>query len=124
MEKATFAARLKVARRTAAISQEKLAEQIGVSASTIYLWEKGATEPHLSRLSAVATALSCDPSWLACFDTCQQSANDTPNRLTAEVLRKFMVLRQFMMGPLMMDCKVDSEGAANITIRQQTIKSH
>ena len=54
-----FTITLEAARVNAGLTQEALAEAIGVHRSTIYNWEKGKTSPdskHLKRLSEITGA--------------------------------------------------------------------
>lgn len=46
--------RLRIARRSVALTQKQLAEKIGVEAITVSRWERGATTPSLSRLRRIA----------------------------------------------------------------------
>ena len=49
-----FAVRLKSLREKAGLSHEEVAEQIGVSATTIYHWESGRMVPSVERFPAIA----------------------------------------------------------------------
>ena len=46
--------RIREARRNAGLSQEKLAEQIGVSRQAVSKWESGASDPSTANLIALA----------------------------------------------------------------------
>ena len=49
-----FSQRLKELRKTEKISQQKLAHILNVSASCIYNWENGYSEPDFGTLAAIA----------------------------------------------------------------------
>ncbi len=51
--------KLKEFRKNAGITQEKLSKKIGVSRSTIAMWETGASEPDLQTLTNIAKILNC-----------------------------------------------------------------
>lgn len=60
----TFAERLKFARERAKLTQDQLAERLGVTQSTVQQWESGDTTPRPSRNNAIAKALGADVIWL------------------------------------------------------------
>ncbi len=51
-----FAARLKMLREKAKLSQEEVAETIGVARSAYFNWEAGANSPHVKYFPALALA--------------------------------------------------------------------
>jgi transcriptional regulator with XRE-family HTH domain len=53
----TLGTKIRAVRRTAGLSQEALAEQLGVRQSSISQWERGHTRPALEHLVPLATAL-------------------------------------------------------------------
>lgn len=53
----TFHERICTARRNAGITQEDMAERIGVSRTTIAKWESGKAEPNLLHLVCIAQIL-------------------------------------------------------------------
>ena len=53
-----FGARLRSARRTAALSQEDMAEMLGVSRQVISKWERGVSSPTMPQLAALV-AMYC-----------------------------------------------------------------
>jgi transcriptional regulator with XRE-family HTH domain len=59
-----WARRITRAREELEISQEKLAELLGRSQSTIGEWEGGYSEPRLAGFAALAKALNVSPIWL------------------------------------------------------------
>ena len=50
-------AKIHAARRKASLSQEALAEELGVKQSSVSQWERGHTRPSLAHLVPLATAL-------------------------------------------------------------------
>lgn len=58
-----FGARLKQAREEAQLSQEALAEAIGVVRRTVASYEAGTKSPRLDRLSKIAQVLGRSPGW-------------------------------------------------------------
>lgn len=46
--------RLRIARRSAGLTQKELAEQLGVESITVSRWERGVTTPSLPRLRRIA----------------------------------------------------------------------
>jgi transcriptional regulator with XRE-family HTH domain len=46
--------RLRIARRSAGLTQKQLAEELGVESITVSRWERGVTAPSLARLRRVA----------------------------------------------------------------------
>ena len=51
------------------LTQEKLAEAVGVSRQTVAKWESGDTSPDLEHAAALADALGCTVDALANFDS-------------------------------------------------------
>ena len=49
------------------LTQEQMAEYLGVSAPAVNKWESGATYPDLSLVPALARLLKSDPNTLMCF---------------------------------------------------------
>ena len=47
-------ARLRVARRSAGLTQKQLADQLGVESITVSRWERGVTTPSIPRLRRIA----------------------------------------------------------------------
>jgi transcriptional regulator with XRE-family HTH domain len=48
------AARLRIARRSAGLTQRQLADKLGVESITVSRWERGVTSPSLPRLRRIA----------------------------------------------------------------------
>ena len=63
-ERATFGDRLTFAREAAGLSQEGLAERLGVAADTLASWEADSDEPRANRLQMVAGMLGVSLTWL------------------------------------------------------------
>ena len=59
-----FGSRCAEARRQKGMSQEELAEAIGVTRQTIYKWENNITVPDITKLAEIATALAVSTSYL------------------------------------------------------------
>lgn len=55
---------IKIYREKAKLSQQKLAEKIGVTQGTIGLYERGLREPNIETIAKLATALNCKPTEL------------------------------------------------------------
>ena len=53
-ESGGIGARLRVARRSAGLTQRQLADQLGVESITVSRWERGVTTPSLPRLRKIA----------------------------------------------------------------------
>jgi transcriptional regulator with XRE-family HTH domain len=67
-----FGQRLKQLRKQKKLSQEKLAETVGVSTFTIRRWEKAEDAPEFDRLEHIAQALKVEPWELLDFSTMQK----------------------------------------------------
>lgn len=63
-ESATFGDRLAAAREHAGLSQQELAEQLGVKTGTIISWEDDRKEPRANRLSMLSGLLGVSLTWL------------------------------------------------------------
>lgn len=58
--------RIRQARRTSKLTQTGLAQKLGVSRSAVAQWENpGGSQPSVSNLALLATALDCSFEWLA-----------------------------------------------------------
>lgn len=57
--------RIETLRKSKKISQEDLAEKVGVSRTTIYKWESGTSVPNFAKMQALACALETTVSFLA-----------------------------------------------------------
>ncbi len=93
MKRMTFAKRLREARMAAKLTQQELADAIGVTNRAISAWEKGhAADVLAENLFAAADKLGVDPRWLATGEadkakTAAQVADDlealSPEKLEA-----------------------------------------
>jgi transcriptional regulator with XRE-family HTH domain len=63
-DRRTFAARLRVARETAVLTQEELAERISTNKGSVSRWERGETSPRGTALRSLAKALGTTVEWL------------------------------------------------------------
>ena len=57
--------RIETLRKSKKISQEDLAEKVGVSRTTVYKWESGTSVPNYANMQALARALETTVSFLA-----------------------------------------------------------
>lgn len=57
--------KIETLRKSKKISQEDLAEKVGVSRMTVYKWESGTAKPNFAKLQALACALEITVSFLA-----------------------------------------------------------
>lgn len=71
------------------LTQEQMAEYLGVSAPAVNKWESGATYPDLSLVPALARLLKTDPNTLMCFheDPTREEIAQYMNEV-AEISRK------------------------------------
>lgn len=65
----SIAANIQVTRQAAGLTQEQLAESVGVSRQTVVKWESGETSPDLEHAAALANALGCSVDALVNFDS-------------------------------------------------------
>jgi transcriptional regulator with XRE-family HTH domain len=99
-ETATFGDRLAGARDAAGLSQQTLAEKLGVKPSTIAAWENDIKEPRANRLQMVSGLLSVSMSWLLTGEGEGPDAPDNETVLTSDVvdlLAEMRVLRGQML---------------------------
>ena len=61
----TVGQRIKAARKTAGLTQQKLGEKLGVKFQTVAQWERGLRNPKLTTLQNVADACGCSVTYLA-----------------------------------------------------------
>lgn len=60
---------IQVTRQAAGLTQESLAELVGVSRQTVAKWEAGETSPDLEHAASLASALGCTVDALVTFDS-------------------------------------------------------
>lgn len=65
----SIAANIQATRQAAGLTQEQLAEAVGVSRQTVAKWEYGETSPDLEHAAALADALGCTVDALVNFDS-------------------------------------------------------
>ena len=65
-------------RKKAGLSQEALAEQLGVSRQAISKWETGDSEPEIGKLRLLAAAFSMTTDWLLTEDEPEEEKNAEP----------------------------------------------
>ena len=73
-----FNTRLKLLRENSNISQQTLADRIGISKSSINMYERGEREPGLETLEAIADFFNCDMDYLL-------GKSDTKNKYVASM---------------------------------------
>ena len=90
-----FGNKLAAARKAKNLSQEELAELLGVSRQTIYKWETAITYPNVDKLLDIAQALDITPSYLLGEQDCEAplAANDTK-----KVVRHFTAFSRMIGG--------------------------
>jgi transcriptional regulator with XRE-family HTH domain len=69
-----LAQRLKEARKQSGLSQEKLAEAVGVSGHAVYLFERGKNRPALDTLERIAAATGKPLPWFFGADAAPEPA--------------------------------------------------
>ena len=71
-------------RKEAGLTQEEIADYLGVSAPAVSKWEKGSTSPDITLLPALARLLKIDINTLLCFNT--EPAKEEVNRICKEIV--------------------------------------
>lgn len=64
MKKLTFNDRITSRRKELGLTQQQLADAIGISGVSVYKWEAGINTPKGHNLFSLAEALRCSPAWL------------------------------------------------------------
>lgn len=99
MKEMTLGQRIKLRRKQIGISQKGLSKAVGVSDSSISLWESDHTAPRGENLHELASALQCSPTWILFGD--EDKTPESPRQLDdiqqlseneLEMLRLFRVL--------------------------------
>lgn len=88
-----FQIRLKELREQARISQYKLAKEIGVSQSTVGMWENGSNKPEHSKLIALSNFFNVSVDYLLDISDVKEKENDTLSSFSniipfSEVIKK------------------------------------
>ena len=95
-DKATFGDRLVAARAKSNLSQQDLAERLGVKNSTIKSWENDNSEPRANRLSMLAGLLNVSITWLISAEGSgveePEKSDETPDYLQ-DSLKELMALK-------------------------------
>lgn len=84
----SFCDRLKESRCHRGLTQQQLAEQIGVAKSTYNGYEKGSREPDLFKLKKLIEVLHVDSSWLLDVESSVSSVSDSE----LEIIKKYRSL--------------------------------
>lgn len=74
MKEITLGQRIKQRRKQVGLRQKDLSKAVGVSESSISLWESDHTAPRGENLHELASALQCSPTWILFGDN-----DKTPN---------------------------------------------
>ena len=99
MKEITLGQRIKLRRKQVGLSQKSLSKAVGVSDSSISLWESDHTAPRGENLHELASALQCSPTWILFGD--EDKTPDSPRQLNdpmqlteneMEMLRLYRVL--------------------------------
>ncbi len=64
MKKLTFNDRIILRRKELGLTQQQLADAVGISGVSVYKWEAGINTPKGKNLFSLAEALRCSPTWL------------------------------------------------------------
>lgn len=71
-------------RKEAGLTQEEIADYLGVSAPAVSKWEKGSTSPDITLLPTLARLLKIDLNTLFCFDT--EPDKEEVNQICKEIV--------------------------------------
>ncbi len=98
---ATFGDRLAGAREAAGLSQEDLAQRLGVRLTTLQNWEEDLAEPRGNRLQMLAGMLNVSLTWLLTAEgDGLEDPDAAPPRLTAEAEAALVELQQLRAGAI------------------------
>ncbi|HID4048102.1 TPA: helix-turn-helix domain-containing protein [Pluralibacter gergoviae] len=64
MKKLTFSDRITSRRKELGLTQQQLADAVGISGVSVYKWEAGINTPKGQNLFSLSEALHCSPTWL------------------------------------------------------------
>ncbi|MDO8282709.1 MAG: helix-turn-helix transcriptional regulator [Thermodesulfovibrionia bacterium] len=79
--------RIKIARKKAGLTQDKLAKAIGVAYPTLNKYERGHRIPSAELLSKMSETLQCDPGWLLVGDNSASQKDDPELALISRILK-------------------------------------
>lgn len=92
MEK-TFGEKVRERRRVLNLTQEELAERVGLTKTAISAYERGTSKPRFRNMQDLAKVLGCDLSYLICRGAVEmQEQNDDVSAAETELLRCFRVM--------------------------------
>ncbi|WP_137110574.1 helix-turn-helix transcriptional regulator [Rhodobacter sp. SY28-1] len=98
---ATFGDRLAGAREMAGLSQEDLAQRLGVRLTTLQNWEEDLAEPRGNRLQMLAGMLNVSLTWLLTAEgDGLQSPDAAPQPLTADAEEALAELQRLRAGAI------------------------
>ncbi len=98
---ATFGDRLAGAREAAGLTQEDLAQRLGVRLTTLQNWEEDLAEPRGNRLQMLAGMLNVSLTWLLTAEgDGLQSPDAAPQPLTAEAEEALAELQRLRAGAI------------------------
>jgi len=99
-EVATFGDRLAGAREAAGLTQEQLAQRLGVRLSTLQNWEDDLAEPRGNRLQMLAGMLNVSLAWLIAAEGDGLAAPADPRPLTPEAEAALAELQRLRAGAI------------------------
>jgi transcriptional regulator with XRE-family HTH domain len=118
MKEMTLGQRIKLRRKQIGISQKGLSKAVGVSDSSISLWESDHTAPRGENLHELASALQCSPTWILFGD--EDKNPDAPRQLD-DILQltddELEMLRLYRGLP-------ESERTAQMSAMKTRVKNH
>lgn len=91
----TFGERLKEARISRGLTQDQLAQQIGVAKSTLTGYEKGNREPDLFKIKKILEVLNVDSDYLLGIDRNEKSPESDNSDTEEEYLERVKLLTAF-----------------------------
>lgn len=99
-EVATFGDRLAGAREAAGLTQEQLAQRLGVRLTTLQNWEDDLAEPRGNRLQMLAGMLNVSLAWLIAAEGDGLAAPADPQPLTPEAEAALAELQRLRAGAI------------------------
>ena len=105
-----FSERLKALRRDRDLTQQSLADRLGISKSSINMYERGEREPNFSTLEAIADLFNVDMDYLlGKSDILNRSAQEEPNLVPFSPTHRIPILGRIRAG-LPLYCEDHVEG--------------